>query len=84
LQLNRKESVLRGFVTKDEKFAHYTAKRILSSRKMMNFGKTSLKNLLMSTFIKKLWGPRRVLPKLAPKNFNQLWEEQRGENSVGK
>jgi len=84
LQLNRKESVLRGFVTKDEKFAHYTAKRILSSRKMMNFGKTSLKNLLMSTFIKKLWGPRRVLPKLAPKNFNQLWEERRGEKSVGK
>lgn len=84
LQLNRKESVARGYISKDEKFIQLGVNRFLSSRKMMNFGKISFKNMLLNTFVKKMWGPRRVLPKLAPKNFNQLWEEQRGEKSLGK
>jgi hypothetical protein len=76
--------VARGYISKDEKFIQLGVNRILSSRKMMNFGKISFKNMLLNTFIKKMWGPRRVLPKLAPKNFNQLWEERRGEKSLGK
>jgi L-lactate dehydrogenase complex protein LldF len=84
LLLNRKESVKRGFTTKTERLAQYGAKRFLLSRKLMNFGSPSLKNRLMNFFFKNLWGPRRELPKLPPKNFNQLWEEWRGEKNQGK
>ncbi|NQV01435.1 MAG: lactate utilization protein [Bacteroidia bacterium] len=36
----------------------------------------SLKNRAFRTFGKKLWGPRRVLPKIAQKSFKELWREQ--------
>ncbi len=84
LLLNRKESVKRGFTTKTERLAQYGAKRFLLSRKLMNFGSPELKNRLMNFFFKNLWGPRRELPILPPKNFNQLWEERRGEKNQGK
>ena len=45
-----------------------------------NIGKMKLKNRMINKFGKKLWGPRRVLPKIAPKSFRELWKE-RSESS---
>ncbi len=40
----------------------------------------SIKNSVVKRFGKKLWGPRRVLPKIAQKSFKELWNEQRSIN----
>ena len=32
-----------------------------------------MKNLGMRLFFKKIWGPRRELPKFAEKSFRELW-----------
>jgi len=84
LLLNRKESVKLGFTSGNERLVQYGAKRLLMSRKLMNFGSASTKNMLMNACVKKMWGPRRALPKIAAKNFNKLWEERRGEKSQEK
>lgn len=79
LLYNRNESVISGYTTGGERFAQKMAKKGLSNRWMMDFGGGGLKNTAMRMTMKKYWGPRRTLPKFAPKSFKQLWEERRGE-----
>ncbi len=40
-------------------------------------GKT--KNQMSKLVVKKMWGPRRELPQMAEKSFNQLWKEKHEE-----
>lgn len=37
-------------------------------------GKT--KNKVLNMAVSKTWGPRRDMPEIAPKSFNQLWKEK--------
>lgn len=86
LLLNRRDAVKDGHITGSEKIAIYSAGKILTKRWMMDFGSEKMKNLLLTTFIKKSWGNHRAMPKIAPKNFKQLWEERRsvGQNPGNK
>jgi hypothetical protein len=40
-----------------------------------------VKNQALNIFAAKLWGTRRALPKVAPKNFRQLWNERMQERN---
>lgn len=79
LLANRQESVKLGHTAASERSMQKWAKKILKKRRMMDFGGGKMKNIALKMFLKKAWGPRRTLPAFAPKSFNKLWEEQRGE-----
>ena len=51
-------------------------KMVMMRRWMLDKPGSKLKNRMISRFGKKLWGPRRVLPKIAPKSFKELWKER--------
>jgi hypothetical protein len=41
---------------------------------------TGMKNRMITAFGTKMWGPRRTLPKIAPKNFRHLWKERQTDD----
>jgi hypothetical protein len=53
---------------------------VMMKRWMIEKPGSKLKNRMIGRFGKKLWGPRRVLPKIAPKSFRELYRE-RSESS---
>ncbi len=72
---NRHEAVMRKYVS-------YTWRTIVSGWKMVMLHRwmidkpgSRMKNRMIHRFGKKMWGPRRTLPKIAPKSFHELWKE---------
>jgi L-lactate dehydrogenase complex protein LldF len=78
LLYNRRDSVRDNYTTSSEKLIMFGAKKVLSHRWMMDYGKAKTRNYALRKFFTKSWGPRRELPVIAEKNFKQLWEERRG------
>ena len=76
---NRNDSVKKGYYTFFEKKSVTISSKILRSRKMLDLLSGSTKNNILKLTMAKSWGPRRELPKLAPKSFNQLWKEKEKE-----
>lgn len=76
LLFNRNEAVEKGFYTYFEKKSNDVSTFALSSRKRLDMVKGDFKNWAINLTVKKVWGPRRDLPKMAPKSFAQLWKEQ--------
>jgi L-lactate dehydrogenase complex protein LldF len=37
-----------------------------------------MKNAVIRLFFKGAWGPRREVPEVKPKSFNQQWKEMKG------
>lgn len=74
---NRHEAVKEGVDDQTIKKYVRAYKFITLSRKRMNFGSTALKNSLLKMTIKEDWGNRRKMPTVAPKNFNQLYHENK-------
>jgi hypothetical protein len=35
-----------------------------------------MKNRALVTFGKRSWGPRRTMPRVAPRTFKELWEDR--------
>lgn len=81
LLYNRRDTIKKGYSTTAERFTMYGWKKIMMKRWMMNTGSASFRNMMLRTFFKKAWGQKRQLPVLAPKSFNELWEETRGQKS---
>jgi L-lactate dehydrogenase complex protein LldF len=75
LLLNRNQSVKEGLITKGERIGFKIWKIAMKNRRLMNFGGSSLKNLILKFFFKETWGKRRRTPDLSPRSFNQLWKE---------
>jgi len=73
LLLNRKQSVEENLNNKWEKLGFQLWKRAMLSRKLMNFGGSSIKQWAVSVLFKNSWSKRRQEPILAPKSFNELW-----------
>ncbi len=57
-----------------------TPHRLTSPRRgnarLAKYPMKTAKNTLMKLTVKGVWGPRRELPKLASKSFNELWKER--------
>ena len=76
LLLNRNHAVKKGYYTFFEKQTNNVSSKVLGSRKLLDLFSGNTKNKLMKLTVAKTWGPRRDLPELAPKSFNQLWKER--------
>ena len=79
LLVNRNDTVKSGYYTFFEKQSMKWSTVVLNSRKNMNRFSGKTKNKVVSRFFKKYWGPRRELPEVAPKSFNEMWVEKFGE-----
>ena len=73
---NRNESVKEGYSKSMDKISMFGMSKILLKRKRMDFFSAGMKNLALQMFIKKVWGPRRELPKIAKKSFREMWVER--------
>ncbi len=84
LLVNRNDAMKSGHHTFMEKQSIKMATRGLKSRKMMDLLSGKTKNQMSKLVVKKMWGPRRELPQMAEKSFNQLWKEkhEEGKNKV--
>lgn len=76
LLYNRKDSVKRKFFKRQDQLGIKIWKKIILSRKRINFICGSKKNTILKIFFKKSWGIRRELPVIKEKSFNQLWKEK--------
>jgi len=76
LLYNRRDFVREKHVSAMEKFIMYGFKKILSSRKKMDFFSPGLKNYGIGLFFKKPWGSRREIPVFRKKSFNKIMREQ--------
>jgi len=77
---NRNEAVSKKYVSFFWRKVNSGWKMVMMRRWMLDKPGSRLKNKLINRFGKKPWGPRRVLPKIAPKSFKELWKE-RSESS---
>jgi L-lactate dehydrogenase complex protein LldF len=78
LLYNRRDSVEQHLNQKTESFTFLIWKKAMLSRKMMNKGNAGIKNFMLRNFFKSKWGDRRELPVVAPKSFNEMWNERMG------
>lgn len=73
---NRKEAVDQNLSTNSEKLMVKTWERVMLKRKLLDLFDGKMKNVFISLFLKKAWGPNRNLPKLADKSFHKRWLEK--------
>ncbi len=80
LLLNRKQSVDEGYVKPIEQLGFKIWKFAMKHRIMLNLGGGKLKTIGVNLLFKGSWGKHRGDIELAPKSFNTLWKERRGES----
>lgn len=51
--------------------------QILKNRKLMDYGKSGFKNMVLRKVYGGKWGSNRILPEISKQSFKQLWEERR-------
>jgi len=73
---NRRDIVTQGLKS-SEKMMWFSWKKAMLSRKNLNRG-ANMKQFVLKSFFKTLWGEEREFPKIAEKSFNQLWREKNG------
>lgn len=76
---NRKDAVDQNLTTINERVMVKTWERVMLKRKFLDMFGGKIKNILVSFFLKKSWGNKRSLPKIADKSFNKRWLEQHPE-----
>ncbi|HXA00984.1 MAG TPA: lactate utilization protein B, partial [Cytophagaceae bacterium] len=76
LLMNRNQSVKEGLSTISEKLGYKIWKKAMMKRSLMNLAGSGLKNFLLKILFKESWGRRRKTPTLAPRSFNQLWNDK--------
>lgn len=76
LLYNRRDSVKAGYINRMDKISMFIWKTAMSNRWMIDLASPALKNAGLNLLFKKLWGPRRNLPKVQPKTFHTLWAER--------
>lgn len=74
---NRREVVIKNYVSGSDKFVMSVMKRVLMKRSRMEMGNAGIKNFLLKKLFSKHWGPRREMPQIQKKSFNKLWKEHR-------
>lgn len=77
---NRKDAVEAGYMPAAWRRGMKISKRMFVSRYLMDLAGSGTKNYLIRHFAGKLWGDRRELPKVAPKSFRQMFDEEFGKD----
>jgi L-lactate dehydrogenase complex protein LldF len=72
---NRHEAVKNKYVSYTWRVIVSGWKTLMLHRWMMDKPKSGLKNRAVHRFGRKMWGPRRTLPRFAPKSFKECWKE---------
>jgi len=72
---NRHEAVTKKYISSTWRLIVSGWKMVMLHRWMIDKPSPGLKNKLINRFGRKMWGPRRVLPKIAPKSFKERWKE---------
>jgi L-lactate dehydrogenase complex protein LldF len=75
LLYNRRDSVEQKITTSGERFTWNIFKYMMLKRKRINRGSVGIKNKILSFMFKSAWGKNRTMISLAPKSFEQLWNE---------
>ncbi len=73
---NRREAIKRDEITPEMKRFIRGYKFITASRRRMNMGPTGIKNMVLRNYIIGHWGAGRAVPKVASKNFSQLYSDK--------
>ncbi|MCX6249323.1 MAG: LutB/LldF family L-lactate oxidation iron-sulfur protein [Bacteroidetes bacterium] len=80
LLYNRNETVKLKYSSFTWRFIMKSWKKVMLHRWMLDKTGQGMKNRFLKMFFRKSWGPRREIPKVAPKNFKQLWNEKKKLN----
>ena len=80
LLLNRRDAVAQGQTTSSERLLVKGSTKILMKRKWLDFFGSKTKKFFISFFMKKAWGNKRKLPKMAEKSFHDEWVEKNKSN----
>lgn len=80
LLINRRQSVGKGLITKNDKRQWFFWKKAMLNRRLIDFAGSGLKQMALRFLVKQAWGNRRELPEFAPKSFNQRWRECRSKS----
>ncbi len=75
---NRNQAVKTNLPTRLEKWGMYAWKKVMMSRKLMDYTGFGVKNYMLGKLFAGTWGKRRELPKVANKSFAQLWHDRQG------
>ena len=73
---NRKEAVLRDYSSYNWRRMMRGWKYTMLHRWTLDKPGAGIKNRAIGMFGAKMWGPRRTLPKVANKNFKELWKDR--------
>jgi L-lactate dehydrogenase complex protein LldF len=76
LLYNRNDSVKAGNSHFFDRVSMFGWKKVMLHRNYMDKGSANFKNAMLHKVFGRLWGERRALPAVQPKNFKQLWEER--------
>lgn len=76
LLFNRRDSVKRGYTTGMDRLVMSAWKKVMLKRWIIDKTSSGMKNTAIKMFFRKPWGPRREIPHIAAKSFNQLWREK--------
>ncbi len=72
---NRHEAVSKKYISYTWRFIVAGWKTVMLHRWMIDKPSSGLKNKMINRFGRKMWGPRRTLPKIAPKSFREQYKE---------
>lgn len=70
LLINRRDSIDKNMTTKAEMWGWYFFKRIMISRKLLDFVSGHLKNMALKRLFSFTWAKRRTLPNVADQSFS--------------
>ncbi|MFW6203080.1 MAG: [Fe-S]-binding protein, partial [Marinilabilia sp.] len=74
---NRRDSVEQGFRPGKEKFVMGGMEKTLSSRRLMDMGEGSVKNLSTKIFpVRTLIGEKRAFPEFSKTSFSAAWKKK--------
>jgi L-lactate dehydrogenase complex protein LldF len=72
---NRHDAVTKKYISYTWHVIVSGWKMVMLHRWMIDKPSAGLKNKLINRFGRKMWGPRRTLPKIAAKSFKERWKE---------
>ncbi len=78
LLYNRRDVVEQHLSRYMDRIVMYGWKKAMLNRWILDKPSAKMKNSVIRLFFRKAWGPRRDVPVVKPKSFNQMWKEMKG------